>query len=240
MNELPEIPQIRTAKDTDGELLYSVVSIIEVMDVSKAPRRYWSDLKRRLKTEGFEVYENIVQLKLPASDGKQRQTDCANRETILRILQSISHPSAEQAKQWLAKSGEQQLQELENPDIAMERAKAYYRKKGYSEKWINKRIETKGIRSLLTEEWKERGVKEGKQYADLTNEIHTGAFEMTVGEHKGLKELKRESLRDHMTLTELAITSLGEAATIDIANANEAFGFEENKDAAKEGGDIAG
>lgn len=240
MNELPEIPPLRTHTTEEGETLFSIVSIIEAMEVSTNPRRYWSDLKRKLKREGFEVYENIVQLKLESTDGKKYKTDVANRETVLRILQSISHPSAEQAKQWLARMGEERFQEVEDPMKAIERAKDHYRQKGYNDKWIETRIQSKQIRDILTDEWQNRGVTDKREYGALTNEIHKGAFDMTVRQHKGMKELKRQNLRDHMTLTELAITILGEASTVDIARSRDAKGYDENKDAARDGGTIAG
>lgn len=240
MNELPKIPHLRTFLNLEGEILYSIVSILEAMEVSKNPRRYWSDLKRKLKKEGFQLYENIVQLKLTSSDGKKYNTDCANRETILRILQSISHPSAEQAKQWLAQTGEHRIAEIEDPMKAIDRAKDHYRKKGYSEEWISRRVQSREIRDILTDEWKERGIEDHRQFGTLTNEIHQGAFDLTVKEHKEHKSLKRQNLRDHMTLTELAITILGEASTAEIAQGRDAQGFEENKEAATDGGKIAG
>lgn len=237
MQELPQIPPLRTHTTDDGEVLYSIISIIEEMEVSKNPNRYWSDLKRKLKREGFEPYENIVRLKLEAPDGKMRDTDVANRETILRILQSISHPAAEQAKLWMAQLGEERIkeetEELDSIDRAIERAKERYRKQGYNEQWINRRIKIKQVRKILTDEWQSRGV-EGRQYSQLTGELHKGTFEVSIRQHKDLKKLgKGDNLRDNMTFLELAFTLLAESTTVGLIEEDDPFGFSGNMESVQ-------
>ncbi len=223
------------------EWFFSVVDVVRAIVEVKNSRRYWSDLKRNLQKEGFnEVYEKIVQLKMKASDGKMRQTDTANTETLFRIIQSIPSKKAEPFKQWLAKVGYERIQEIENPELAAERARQYYRALGYSKDWIAKRLQSIEVRGKLTDEWKERGVKEGREYAILTAEISRATFGITPSEYKKIKELKRENLRDHMTDLELIFTMLGEASTKNEALKQDAKGFNENKKAAKEGGAAAG
>lgn len=191
---------------------FSVIDVIEVLTDSENPRRYWSDLKRKLKVEGYaELYENIVQLKLESSDGKKYLTDTADTTTLLRIIQSIPSPKAEPFKRWLAEVGNQRLQEIENPEPAMERMKALYEAKGYPKEWIDARMRGITIRNELTDEWEQRGAHEGRDYAILTNEIAQATFGMGVQEHKLYKGLQRENLRDHMTDLELILTMLGEA-----------------------------
>ena len=223
------------------EWFFSVVDVVRAIVEVKNSRRYWSDLKRNLQKEGFnEVYEKIVQLKMKASDGKMRQTDTANTETLFRIIQSIPSKKAEPFKQWLAKVGYERIQEIENPELAAERARQYYLALGYSKDWIAKRLQSIEVRGKLTDEWKERGVKEGREYAILTAEISRATFGITPSEYKKIKELKRENLRDHMTDLELIFTMLGEASTKNEALKQDAKGFNENKKAAKEGGAAAG
>jgi hypothetical protein len=224
-----------------GEWWFSVIDIVEVLTGSSIPKRYWSDLKRKLIAEGFvEAYEKIVRLKMSAPDGKQRLTDCANTETMFRIIQSIPSPKVEPLKRWLAKVGYERVQEIEDPELATKRTKELYRAKGYSEAWIEKRMRGIAIRAELTDEWRQRNVKGEPEYAILTAEISKAAFGMTPGEYKQLKGLERENLRDHMTDLELIFSMLGEAATTEIARKQDAQGFTENRVAAHKGGRIAG
>ncbi len=231
--------RIRRAWHND-EWWFSVVDIVEVLTSSSIPKRYWSDLKIKLKEEGFEVYDIIVQLKLPAPDGKLRLTDCANTKNMFRIIQSIPSKKAEPFKQWLAKVGYDRVQEIENPELAQKRMKELYKSKGYSDGWIEKRVRGIAIRDELTDEWKKRGVLEERDYAILTAEISKAAFGMTPGEYKKFKGLKKENLRDHMNDLEMIFNMLGEASTTKIARSKDALGFNENKDTAKEGGTVAG
>ena len=219
---------------------FSIIDIIEVLTESTIPRRYWSDLKIKLKEEGFELYDFIVQLKLKAGDGKEYETDCADTEGIFRIIQSIPSKKAEPFKRWLAKVGYERVQEIENPELAQERMKKLYELKGYSKEWIEKRLRGIAIRQELTDEWKNRGIEEEKDFAILTNEISKATFGKTVEEYKQVKKLKRENLRDHMDDLELIFNMLGEASTTKIARAKDAKGLEENKTAAKQGGEVAG
>jgi hypothetical protein len=225
----------------NDEWWFSVVDVIEVLTESSNPRRYWSDLKRKIQMEGHtQLYEKIVQLKLESSDGKKYTSDCANTETMFRIIQSIPSPKAEPFKQWLAKVGYERVQEIENPELAAERARQYYRDLGYDEKWIETRLQTIAIRGQLTDEWKTRGVQEGLEYAILTAEISKATFGLIPTEYKNLKGLKRENLRDHMSNLELIFTMLGEEGTRQEAIKQDAQGFEENREAAVEGGMAAG
>jgi hypothetical protein len=223
------------------EWWFSVIDVVEVLSDSKNARRYWSDLKRKLKKEGFsEVYEKIVQLKMESPDGKMRETDAANTETMFRIIQSIPSPKAEPFKLWLAKVGYERIQEIENPELAAQRARQYYKDLGYSEVWIETRLKSVETREQLTDEWKARNVKEGMEYAILTAEISKATFGLTPSEYMKYKDLKRENLRDHMTDIELIFTMLGEATTRNKAVEKDAQGFEENRGAAREGGRAAG
>jgi DNA-damage-inducible protein D len=183
-----------------NEWWFSIIDVIEVLTGSDRPRKYWSDLKNRLTSEGYiEVSDKIGQLKMAAPDGKMRLTDCANTETMFRIIQSIPSPKAEPFKRWLAKVGYERVQEIEDPELATKRTRALYKAKGYSDDWIEKRLRGIAIREELTDEWKNRDVKQEQEYAILTAEIAKAAFGVTPGEHKELKGLKRENLRDHMT-----------------------------------------
>ena len=176
------------------EWWFSVIDVVEILSESKNSRRYWSDLKRKLKKEGYnQLYENIVQLKLEAADGKKYSTDCANTETMFRIIQSIPSPNAEPFKRWLAKVGYERVQEIENPELAAQRAREYYKALGYDEKWIDNRLKSIQVRGQLTDEWKGRGVKEGLEYAILTAEISRATFGLVPSEYKDLKGLKREN-----------------------------------------------
>ena len=219
---------------------FSIIDVVEVLTDSNNPRRYWSDLKRKLEKEGSEVYEKIVRFKLEAPDGKLRETDCLSPENLLRVIQSIPSPKAEPFKQWLAQVGYERLQEIENPELAQKRMREIYKAKGYSDDWIEKRVRGIAVRDELTEEWQKRGVKEQKDFAILTAEISKATFGLTPSEYKEYKGLKRENLRDHMTDLELIFTMLGEASTTEIARNKKAQGFSENKIAAHQGGTIAG
>lgn len=199
----------------NDEWWFSVIDVVETLTDSTNPRRYWSDLKRQLvENEGFsELYEKIVQLKLEAPDGKMRETDCANTEGLFRIIQSIPSPKAEPFKRWLAKVGYERIKEIEDPELASQRAREIYKQKGYSDAWIEKRMRGIQVRAELTEEWKKRKVGEQTEYAILTSEICKATFGVTPSEYKKIKDLKRENLRDHMTDLELIFTMLGEAST---------------------------
>ncbi len=222
------------------EWFFSIIDIVTVLTGSSIPRRYWSDLKIKLKDEGFELYEKIVQLKLPSSDGKFYETDCANTETLLRIIQSIPSQKAEPFKRWLAKVGYEKVQEIENPELAQKRMRELYKKKGYSDEWIERRVRGIAIRDELTGEWDKRAIKTEREYAILTAEISKATFGLTPSEYKELKGLKWENLRDHMNDLELIFSMLGEAATTEITRNKNAQGFDEGKNAAQEGGAVAG
>lgn len=226
----------------EGEWWFSVVDVVAVLSGSANPRRYWSDLKRQLsEKEGFsQLYEKIVQLRLLSADGKKYETDCANTETVLRIIQSIPSPKAEPFKRWLAKVGYERVQEIEDPELASQRAREIYKAKGYDDAWIEKRMRGIQVRGELTEEWKNRDVGGSKEYAILTAEISKATFGMTPTEYKELKGLNRENLRDHMNDLELIFTMLGEASTTEIARKANAQGFDKNCDAAYSGGEVAG
>ena len=226
----------------NNEWWFSVVDVVGVLTKSSIARRYWSDLKRQLvEKEGFgQLYEKIVQLKLPSADGKKYNTDCANTESLFRIIQSIPSPKAEPFKRWLAKVGYERVQEIENPELATQRTRKFYKAKGYPDAWIEKRMRGIAIRDELTEEWKNRGVEEAQNFAILTAEISKATFGMTPSEYQQHKGLKRENLRDHMTDLELIFSMLGEASTTEITRHRDVKGFDENKKAAKAGGRIAG
>ncbi|MFH1650415.1 MAG: Bro-N domain-containing protein [Candidatus Woesearchaeota archaeon] len=225
----------------DGEWHFSVVDVIEVLTESEDARNYWKVLKHRLSKEGSEMVTKCNQLKIQASDGKYYVSDCANTETIFRLIQSVPSPKAEPFKLWLAKVGHERIQEIENPELAQNRVRRYYELKEYPNDWIEKRIRGMAIRQELTKEWKNRDVKEGTEFAILTNEISKATFGKTIEEYKEFKNLprKNQNLRDHMNDWELIFTMLGEKATTDITVARDAQGFDENKQAAKTGGRIA-
>ena len=224
-----------------NEWWFSVVDVIEALTGSERPRKYWSDLKNKLSEEGYsELSEKIGQLKLQSSDGKYYETDCANTETMFRIIQSIPSPKAEPFKRWLAKVGYERVREIEDPELGTKRTRALYKAKGYSDDWIEKRMRGIAIREDLTDEWKKREVKQKREYEILTAEIAKAAFGITPGQHKKFKGLKRENLRDHMTDLELIFSMLGEAATTEITRADDARGFDENKKSARKGGEVAG
>ena len=240
--QLFEDQKIRTAWDAEKEEWYfAIVDVISVLTGTANPRRYWSDLKRKLKAEGAnELYEKIVQLKMLSSDGKRYKTDVANTEQLLRIIQSIPSPKAEPFKAWLAMVGKERIEETIDPEQAIDRALDTYLKKGYSEEWIHQRLLAIRIRNELTDEWKKRGVQKGKEYAILTDEISRAWSGMTTGQYKRLKGLTKENLRDNMTDLELVLTMLAEASTTDISKTAKPQTFEENKQVAKRGGKVAG
>jgi len=240
--QLFEDQKIRTAWDAEKEEWYfSIIDVISVLTGTANPRRYWSDLKRKLKAEGAnELYEKIVQLKMLSSDGKRYKTDVANTEQLLRIIQSIPSPKAEPFKAWLAMVGKERIEETIDPEQAIDRALDTYLKKGYSEEWIHQRLLAIRIRNELTDEWKKRGVQKGKEYAILTDEISRAWSGMTTGQYKRLKGLTKENLRDNMTDLELVLTMLAEASTTDISKTAKPQTFEENKQIAKRGGKVAG
>lgn len=240
--QLFEDQKIRTAWDAEKEEWYfSIIDVISVLTGTANPRRYWSDLKRKLKAEGAnELYERIVQLKMLSSDGKRYKTDVANTEQLLRIIQSIPSPKAEPFKAWLAMVGKERIEETIDPEQAIDRALDTYLKKGYSEEWIHQRLLAIRIRNELTDEWKKRGVQKGKEYAILTDEISRAWSGMTTGQYKRLKGLTKENLRDNMTDLELVLTMLAEASTTDISKTAKPQTFEENKQVAKRGGKVAG
>ena len=224
-----------------NEWWFSVIDIVEVLSGTDRPRKYWNDLKTKLIKEGYsEVSEKIGQLKLKASDGKLRETDCANTETMFRIVQSIPSPKAEPFKRWLARVGYERVQEIEDPELATKRTRILYKLKGYPQDWIEKRMRGIAIREELTEEWQKRGAQEQKDYEILTAEISKATFGVTPSEYKKIKRLKRENLRDHMDDFELIFTMLGERSTTEIHRNEDSKGIQKLKSDAKVGGDIAG
>jgi len=227
-------------KLVDNKWFFSVVDVVGVLTDSSRPRKYWSDLKLRLKEEGSELSAKIGQLKLKSGDGKEYETDCADTEGIFRIIQSIPSKKAEPFKRWLAKVGYERIREIEDPELAQERMKYLYEQKGYSKDWIEKRLRGIAIRQELTDEWKDRDIQEDIEFAILTNEISKATFGKTVEEYKDLKKLKKENLRDHMDDLELIFSMLGEAATTRITKVKDARGLDENKIASRQGGEVAG
>ena len=236
-----ENKQVRTIWNADEEEWYfSVVDVVGVLSGSKIPRNYWSDLKRKLKQEGSELHEKIVQLKLQSSDGKYYKTDCLDTKGVLRLVQSIPSPKAEPFKMWLAQVGSERLDEIADPEKAILRGADFYRAKGYTEGWINQRLQTIEMRKKLTDEWKERGVKEGVEYAILTDEMTKAWSGMSVKEYKELKGLKKENLRDNMTDIELVLNMLAEVTTTTLSKKERPETFDENKIIARRGGKFAG
>jgi len=233
--------QVRRHWDEEKELWYfSIVDVIEILTDSSIPRRYWSDLKSKLKKEGSEVYEKIVQLKLTASDGKKYATDCFSSQDLLRVIQSVPSPKAEPLKLWLAKVGYERIEETEDPELAFDRAMQTYLQKGYSKEWINQRLKTIEVRKELTDEWKERGIKEGLEFAILTDEITKAWSGKSVKSYKKLKGLKKENLRDNMTNLELVLNMLAEATTTEISKKKKPKNFQQSKKIAQQGGHVAG
>lgn len=238
--KLFESKKIRTHWDeTEEKWYFSVIDVVEILTESSVPKRYWSDLKKKLITEGSQAYEKIVRLKLKAEDGKNRETDTVDTETLLRIIQSIPSPKAEPFKQWLAKVGYERMQELQDPAQSLDRARENWQRLGRSEKWIQQRMTGQETRNKLTDYWKEAGIKEQDEFALLTNIIHQEWADLTVKQHKALKGLKSQNLRDHMSEAELIFTALAELSTRQIAETEEAKGLRENAKAGKMGGAVA-
>lgn len=232
--------QIRSVWDNEKEEWYfSVVDVIGTLTDSKDPRAYWRKLKQRLKEEGSEVVTFCHGLKLKAADGKMRKTDVADMQGIFRIIQSVPSPKAEPFKMWLAEVGKERLDEIVDPELTIERALGTYLRKGYSREWINQRLQAIQVRKELTDSWQVHGVKEGLEYAILTNEISKAWSGMTTREYKDFKGLKKQNLRDNMSTTELILNMLAETATKDIANTSNPKGLEENRKVAKRGGNVA-
>jgi len=240
--QLFEEQQIRTAWDKEKEEWYfSVVDVCQVLTQVGNPRRYWSDLKRKLKEEGSELYEKIVQLKMKSpKDGKMYNTDVADTEQLLRIIQSIPSKKAEAFKMWLAQVGRERMEETIDPELAIDRALDTYLKKGYSEDWIHQRLLSIRVRNELTTEWKQRGIRNGNEFAILTDEISRAWSGMTTREYKDMKGLKKENLRDNMSTTEIILNMLAETATKDISERTKPETFTESRKVAKRGGSIAG
>ena len=227
-------------KFVDGKWFFSVVDVVGVLSESENPRNYWKVLKHRLNKEGSELVTFCNQLKLKSGDGKEYETDCADTEGIFRIIQSVPSKNAEPFKRWLAKIGYERVQEIEDPELAQERMKKLYERKGYSKSWIDKRLRGIAIRQNLTDEWKDRGVGENVEYAILTDEISRATFGKSVGEYKEFKNLDKENLRDHMDELELIFGMLGEKVASEITVSRDAEGFDECAVAARQGGDVAG
>ena len=225
-----------------GEWYYSIIDVIAILTDSPQPRVYWARLKERIKTEGFnEALVQIEQIKLKSPDGRLRLTDTANRQTLLRLMQSVPSPRAEPFRLWLAQVGEERFEEIENPEAALDRVRATYRAKGYDEAWIEARIKNDLIRNELTDEWKDRGAKEGVEFAVLTNELSKGTFGLTVAAYKDYKLLPtRVNLRDHMTPIELALTSLSEATAVTLHRERDSRGFPSLKRDATDAGRSTG
>ena len=240
--QLFEDKRIRTAWDEEREEWYfSIVDVVDVLTGSENPRRYWSDLKRKLKAEGAnELYEKIVQLKLRAPDGKRRLTDVADTQQLLRIIQSIPSPKAEPFKLWLAQVGRERIEETIDPELTIDRALETYLRKGYTREWVNQRLQAIQVRKELTDEWDARGVQRGSEYTILTDEISRAWSGMTTGQYKRFKGLKKENLRDNMTTLELVLSMLAEATTTELSKEHQPETFEENKEIARRGGRIAG
>jgi hypothetical protein len=227
--------------DHDGQSWFAVVDVVAALTESKNPPVYWRVLKKRLLDEGAtQTVTNCNGFKLKAADGKMRKTDCATKADMFRIIQSIPSPKAEPFKQWLGKVGAERLEELEDPELTIERMREDYRALGYPDEWISQRLQSIDIRKTLTQEWEKRGVEKGLEYSILTAEIARETFGVKPSEHKAKKGLKRENLRDHMTDLELIFTMLGEAGTTGKTKELDAFGFHENRVAAREGGAAAG
>ena len=232
--------KIRRIMD-NGEWWFSVIDVIEVLTDSNQPRKYWTAMKARVNNDdGVQLSTNCRQLKLEASDGKKYETDCANTEGIFRIIQSIPSPKAEPFKRWLAKVGYERVQEIENPELAQQRMKDLYEKKGYSKEWIDKRLRGIAVRQGLTDEWKERGISAEKDFAILSSEISRATFDITPTEHRKIKKLEKENLRDHMTDLELIFTMLGESVTTEISATEKPETFDKSRKVAKRGGSVAG
>jgi len=229
--------QVRRIWDEEKELWYfSVIDVVEILTESPRPRKYWNALKTKLKQEGSELSQKVGQLKLESPDGKKYLTDVSDTETLLRLIQSIPSPKAEPFKLWLAKVGYERIEETENPELAFDRAMKTYLRKGYSKEWINQRLKSIEVRKELTDEWQERGMKEGLEYTILTDEITRAWANKSVRDYKKFKGLKKENLRDNMTNLELILNMLAEASTAEISKKKKPEGIENNKQVARRGG----
>ena len=240
ISNLFEGKEIRSIWDAEKEEYYfSVVDVVGALTESNIPRNYWSDLKRKLKQEGSQLHENIVQLKMKANDGKLRETDTLDTKGIFRLIESVPSSKAEPFKLWLAQMGKERIDEIFDPEIAINRAIDYYRSRGYDDKWIEARL--KGIldRKKLTDVWKENGIKQNYEYAILTNEIYQSWSGMKASEYKEYKNIRKESLRDNMTDVEVALTDLGEIATRELAKKHRPQGLKANRKIARAGGEVA-
>ncbi len=240
ISNLFEDSEIRSVWDSEKEEYYfSVVDVVGALTNSNIPRNYWSDLKRKLKQEGSQLHENIVQLKMKAADGKMRETDTLDTKGILRLIESIPSPKAEPFKIWLAKMGDDRINEVFDPELAVNRVVDYYRSRGYDDKWIKSRLTGVVDRRKLTDVWKENGITKGYEYGILTNEIYKEWSGMKASQYKEYKGLRKESLRDNMTDIEVALADLGEIATRELVKKHKPYGLRENKEIAKRGGKIA-
>ena len=238
--QLFEDKKIRTAWDEENEEWYfSIIDVISVLTDSKDPTAYWRKLKQRLKAEGNETVTNCHGLKMTAADGKKRLTDVATTEQLLRLIQSVPSPKAEPFKVWLAEVGKERIEETIDPELTIERALETYLKKGYSREWINQRLQAIQVRKELTDEWQDRGVQKGVEFAILTDEITKAWSGMSTRQYKNLKGLKKENLRDNMSTTEIVLNMLAEVSTTEISKTQQPQSFEENRTVAKQGGKIA-
>ena len=238
--QLFEKKQVRSVWNEAQEKWYfSIIDVIEVLVENNRPRKYWSDLKKKLEKEGSELSEKIGQLKLQSSDGKFYKSDVADSQQLLRLIQSIPSRKAEPFKLWLAQVGSDRLDEMQDPELSINKAMQDYLNLGYSENWINQRLKSIEVRKELTDEWKKLGLKEGQQFATLTDIITKGWSEKSTKDYKKFKGLKKENLRDNMTNTELILNMLAEASTKDISQAVNPETFDENKTVAKQGGNVA-
>ncbi|MBE0638132.1 MAG: Bro-N domain-containing protein [Bacteroidales bacterium] len=232
--------KIRAHWDKNSEKwFFSIVDVISVLTESENPATYWRVLKKRLIEEGNQTVTNCNALKMVAADGKMRLTDVADTEQLFRLIQSIPSPKAEPFKMWLAQVGRERIDEIDDPELGIDRLMETYLKKGYSKEWVNQRLKSIEIRKDLTDEWEKRGVKKGQEYAILTNEISKAWSGFTTKQYKNYKALKKENLRDHMTNLELVLNMLAEASTTEISQKTEPNSFSENKEVAKKGGKVA-
>jgi hypothetical protein len=239
--KLFEDKKVRTVWDNEqGKWYLSIVDVVEVLTDSPNPRKYWSVLKTRLKKEGSQLATNCSQLKMQSADGKFYKTDVADVEQIFRLIQSIPSPKAEPFKLWLAEVARERLDEIEDPELGIDRMLEYYHRKGYSTNWINQRLKSIEVRKELTDEWEQRGVQKGQEYAILTDIITHGWSGLTTKEYKQYKGLKKESLRDNMTNLELALNTLAEATTTEISKEHKPKTLAENRKVAARGGSIVG
>lgn len=235
-----EEKKVRTLWDSETEEWYfSVVDVVAVLTDSENPRRYWSDLKRKLVKEGSQLYEGIVQLKMLSSDGKYYKTDVATTQQLFRLIQSIPSPKAEPFKLWMAQVAAERLDQMQDPELSIEQAMKDYKRLGYSDNWINQRLKSIEIRKELTDEWKKHGLQEGVQFATLTDIIYQTWSDMTARQYKQFKGLKKENLRDNMTNKELVLNMLAELSTKEISESNHPETFEDHKEIAVQGGEIA-